>query len=640
MATDRIEQHIEPEERRQLTLMFYFASDNPLAPSIVSQLKALKGAGFHAEANVIAHFDPYTRDTPSHVFEVNVVEKHKLPPGESFVGFDADDPFVRKLVLDKVWEEGDGNGNSDGAHVRKLIEELLRNRKSRAEGDRRNLPVLPNGVFGGERSPKESLETFLEFCRKKYPADRYMLFILGHGVVVGNDVFLFDSNPGGDPDDEEDEVTPTAPTGNGDGTPKVPVAAQGNGSKPSRRNSLTLLQLGKLLRQFNSDIGDSKFELVSFHSCSMSGAEVVYELQDTAHYMIASQGPAFVGSWPYRQILLRLFKCLGAAAAPRTPGDAGIREAVRDIFSYVVHNSYDFQLAGYSFDVALCDLTKAGDLKQPVSDLARALTAGLAGKADLPDEDDAGAAAAVPLARELMLLAHWDAQSFWQENYTDLYDFCSRLLRRCELVQGALSEPSAVLGDIGDACRAVTAALEKGSAGDDDRLVMRSEFVGAEYQYSHGLSIFFPWAKPADLFFDRKYIKYRFAVDTGWRNFLDEYFVKTRRATRKAEDEAARRDPAKAPRPRSLGVDEIEKKALELMQVIGDRVFTATGELAKNGIDDRTGPPGKVGSDDPTGGADCGCPTFKNHPAFTGDDKPRQEISQSIGGGATSMTAI
>ena len=29
------------------TLMFYFASDNPLAPSVVSQLKALKNAGFH-----------------------------------------------------------------------------------------------------------------------------------------------------------------------------------------------------------------------------------------------------------------------------------------------------------------------------------------------------------------------------------------------------------------------------------------------------------------------------------------------------------------------------------------------------------------------------------------------------------------
>ncbi len=40
-------------ETKEWTLMFYLASDNPLAPSIVSQLKALKNAGFHSEANVI-----------------------------------------------------------------------------------------------------------------------------------------------------------------------------------------------------------------------------------------------------------------------------------------------------------------------------------------------------------------------------------------------------------------------------------------------------------------------------------------------------------------------------------------------------------------------------------------------------------
>ena len=36
-------------ETRELTLMFYFASDNPLAPLISSQLKARKQAGFHTK---------------------------------------------------------------------------------------------------------------------------------------------------------------------------------------------------------------------------------------------------------------------------------------------------------------------------------------------------------------------------------------------------------------------------------------------------------------------------------------------------------------------------------------------------------------------------------------------------------------
>ena len=39
-----------------------------------------------------------------------------------------------------------------------------------------------------------SLRTFLDFCSEKYPARHYMLFMLGHGVVVGNDVFMFDEH--------------------------------------------------------------------------------------------------------------------------------------------------------------------------------------------------------------------------------------------------------------------------------------------------------------------------------------------------------------------------------------------------------------------------------------------------------------
>jgi len=39
-------------EIKEWTLMFYLASDNPLAPGVVSQLKAIKAAGFHPQANV------------------------------------------------------------------------------------------------------------------------------------------------------------------------------------------------------------------------------------------------------------------------------------------------------------------------------------------------------------------------------------------------------------------------------------------------------------------------------------------------------------------------------------------------------------------------------------------------------------
>ena len=63
------------DDTKEFTLMFYFASDNPLAISVVSQLKAIKAAGFHKEANVIVQFDPFTEGTPTHIFDVNMINK-------------------------------------------------------------------------------------------------------------------------------------------------------------------------------------------------------------------------------------------------------------------------------------------------------------------------------------------------------------------------------------------------------------------------------------------------------------------------------------------------------------------------------------------------------------------------------------
>jgi len=107
---------------KEWTLMFYFASDNPLAPAVVSQLKALKNAGYHHQANVLAYFDPETVETPVHIFDVNVIEKLDHPEAHNQIGFDPNDPFVRNLMLDKLW--GDELAR-DGEKIRKRIEELF-----------------------------------------------------------------------------------------------------------------------------------------------------------------------------------------------------------------------------------------------------------------------------------------------------------------------------------------------------------------------------------------------------------------------------------------------------------------------------------------------------------------------------------
>lgn len=103
-------------EEREWTVMFYLASDNPLAPGTITHLKAIKNAGYHPEVNVLAQFDPHTINLPVHVFDVNCIEKMKNP-NKANIGFAGNDPFVRNLVTDKLWPDD----------VQKLLKEALKN---------------------------------------------------------------------------------------------------------------------------------------------------------------------------------------------------------------------------------------------------------------------------------------------------------------------------------------------------------------------------------------------------------------------------------------------------------------------------------------------------------------------------------
>jgi hypothetical protein len=204
-------------DEKEWTLMFYFASDTPLAPEIVSQLKSLKQAGFHPEVNVIAQFDPNPENAETHIFDINRVNKiqadssHKSKIG--YVGFTPNDPYVVNLMMDKLWRNDEKEGP-----IRQLIIDSLKGKergsqnggarteeapafdppvpppfRTRSEMEaRRNracqssMPGTPSGD-STELTPEESLTSFLKFCSDNYPARHYILFILGHGVVVGNE---------------------------------------------------------------------------------------------------------------------------------------------------------------------------------------------------------------------------------------------------------------------------------------------------------------------------------------------------------------------------------------------------------------------------------------------------------------------
>ncbi len=421
---------------RKWTIMFLLAGDSLLASTMISQLKALKDAGYQKDTNVLAYFDPNCNGKNARVFDVNAVRRDQSTEG-TFIG-DGRNPFVRNIAED-----------------------------SHDPG----LPQIPAAV---------SLRYFLEYAKTYYPAENYLLFLMGHGMVVGNDAFLFDA------DDS---------------------------------SGITLAALGEILRGFSEKIRaeNAEFHLVGFHSCCMSSIEVAYELRGTARFMMGTQGLAFPGSWPYRQLLKKIFGAIEDIAENDEPyPNKQVRAILNGLQHLSFYNSVDFELGGYPADLSMCSLDddKISALDTQIKALARALRKGVAHKG----------------TRNLIQLAHLESQSYYSENYTDLYDLCDRLQAYCQ----DRDEPQI---SIWTACKKLKQVLESNPGrradkeGAFDRLVVFSDFHGASYQFSHGLSIFFPWRSPATRIL-ANYQHYAFTRETGtdsWLSFLKEYFYETRR---------------------------------------------------------------------------------------------------------------
>ena len=556
---------------KEWTLMFYFAGDNDLAPVIVSQLKEIKDAGYHKHIDVLVHFDANALGVPTRVYDVNRARKN-APKSPPFLIGDCGDSFVRDMLEDEVMPD-----------------------KIKAVKDRPASTALKNALkTPDEIKADEALKNFIGYCRENHQAKRYMLFLVGHGMIVGNDAFLSDENP---------------------------VSA------------ITLTTLGEILKDFADDVrydGDS-FELLTLHSCSMSAIEVAYELKDTANYMMGSEGPSFVGTWPYRQLLKRIFNHLKTAEESEgAEKEGGARDGksripridapflIGRLFYLTLFNSVDFLLAGYSQDLALCNLNSIGGLTAPMRKLVAMLKRGL--KASRGDEG-LGTTERGKRIKELVLLAHWEAQSYWEESYTDLFDFCHCLREGCNSKDE--------LEDLRDACLNVMKSLQG---------IVFSRHFGSMSQYSHGLSVYFPWSRPRPVEgiasvkkktqkptdekpkdqskgIMERYKKYAFTtrlVGESWFSFLESYFDKTRRQSRTEENHMNGGRKQKKSATVSLPMVSVLSGA-RLATSLGNPEGKPTPLL---GVGDGKPTP-LLSSDDgkptPVVGVGCGCPSIKNY---------------------------
>lgn len=320
--------------------------------------------------------------------------------------------------------------------------------------------------LAGCRTYECELVDFLYWGIKNNPADHYFVIFSGHGNGIESNFLV------------KDTVPPQA---------------------------LTIKQLRSVLehpdvRSALDSVGKDRIDILGFDSCLMSMVEVCYELRHDADLFVASQGSEANLGWPYKTI----FKYLQDAVRPPDP-EALAKMTVDCYVQYYV----DFSIiANSSADLSVCDLRgdKIYRLKSVVDGLARAIMNYLPEKTGGMTESD-------PFLRSL-IFAHWYAQTYRNDQYADLFDFCDVLGRNTDKE------------DVIKACRAVKSSITA--------FVHNWPcYTGPMYQYSHGVSVYFPWSEiyppyrthVADEMLD-------FLKDTCWLLFLNRYIRATRRPAR------------------------------------------------------------------------------------------------------------
>lgn len=277
----------------------------------------------------------------------------------------------------------------------------------------------------------------------------------------------------------------------------------------------TLTQFRETLEQMN-DLYLSNADGISilgFDSCLMSMLEVGHELRDVASTIVASQGSVPNTGWGYAEMLGSFAKTLDDG------GDAeSLAASLVESFT-ALHRS--LAVGGRSIDISAWRLAKTRSIAKAVNGLASELNELLGRKRT------ADGAETARILKRIILQSHYDSQTYMSEQSVDLKDLCQRLIDECSF---------------GEDSRRFTGLVEAANQVIDtvDESVIRCGFSGESYQFSNGISIFFPWSSLSFAVTDAQYRALRFVSEDGpvseWYSFLLDYVgnITLRRSRRSA----------------------------------------------------------------------------------------------------------
>jgi len=513
------------------TVMVYLAGDNNLGEEMVYALKSMFDVGSpNEETRVVALYDAVGATVP---FDIPVREKkvksktmgiaappngaQGLPVTQDHDLKDRQERFLERLekfvraggtkvdrdfaALDDTEALLGGNPEEGAPHVAKKLDDTERKLIAEKESEETEDPELRRLRLVG-KTPLEILAGFVIDSIQRYPARHYALILSGHGAGAVGD-FLTSNK----------EVFNLSIRGLSDALKLVALSQEMENAR----------------RLAGKPMEEPWLDLLGFDSCLMSMAEVAYEVRQTVQFMVGAEGFETATGWPYDRVIALLHE--KPNLAPRNFAEGIVNEHIAFYDDYTSADvSVDLSAMDLQHLHPLIDALGRGAASEKVSDygLAPLMHSWLH---DIQNRD-----AHDPI-RDAIILAHWEAQGYKDEQYTDLSDFCNSLAQRTEAIaRQADYSGHQHAAHITQACGAVQEAIAK--------LVFRTRFRGAAFQHSHGVSIFFPWADlkdaagTSDL---EHYGRLTFARDTHWDEFLGEYFIKTIREPRARNGKAASR---------------------------------------------------------------------------------------------------
>ena len=464
------------------TIMVYLAGDNNLADECVFALTEMKAAMIDPRVKVVAQFDPTARRVRTRRFVLNQSLHDKTngnnPAGQRLAAVGGPAWKNRKSILDDAIP---GLPSGTRPFTDPTTKGGGRPTTVAAGGAATALAPAPADEFDTDSGDPKLLFEFINWTVENHPAEHYMIILSGHGSGVLDQEFLRDE---------------------------------------SSKGTLTIRELGNVFKAVKNEMRDKDgnplvIDVLGFDSCVMGMAEVCYELTGTVKYMVSSESFGPQTGWPYGRIIDRLSSDLIKTNGQTTP---------KDLALFAVDEHVDFYLEyaqanGLSVDISIMDVEKIPLLVDDVKKLAVVLREALdSGKRDFLDQ---------------ITLAHWEAQSFNGELYVDLLDFCVCLQGRYR--PGLIKPVPAGDPNENDVNAEIARRTRVGQACTDvinrikNELVVQSCFMGVTYQFSFGVSIYFPWAEVAP---DYNKQELAFITASGWREFLEQYVVATRRKPR------------------------------------------------------------------------------------------------------------